>query len=43
MVAASIVDMHVRDGDNIRYVPAALTVFRIRGGWQTRVRPQIRR
>ena len=29
MVAASIVDMNVRDGDNIRHVPAALTVFRI--------------
>ncbi len=29
MVAASIVDMSVRDGDNVRYVPAALTVFRI--------------
>lgn len=29
MVAASIVDMNVREGDNVRYVPAALTVFRI--------------
>jgi 6-phosphogluconolactonase (cycloisomerase 2 family) len=29
MVAASIVDMSVRDGDNVRYVPAALTVFRV--------------
>ncbi len=29
MVAASIVDMSVREGNNIRYVPAALTVFRI--------------
>jgi 6-phosphogluconolactonase len=29
MVAASIVDMNVRDGDNVRHVPAALTVFRI--------------
>ena len=29
MVAASIVDMNVRDGNNIRHVPAALTVFRI--------------
>jgi 6-phosphogluconolactonase len=29
MVAASIVDMSVREGDNVRYVPAALTVFRI--------------
>jgi 6-phosphogluconolactonase (cycloisomerase 2 family) len=29
MVAASIVDMNVRDGDKVRYVPAALTVFRI--------------
>ena len=32
MVAASIVDMNVRDGDNVRHVPAALTVFRIGGG-----------
>jgi hypothetical protein len=31
LVAASIVDMSVRDGDNVRYVPAALTVFRIGG------------
>jgi 6-phosphogluconolactonase len=29
MVAASIVDMNVRDGDNVGHVPAALTVFRI--------------
>jgi len=29
LVAASIVDMSVREGDNVRYVPAALTVFRI--------------
>jgi 6-phosphogluconolactonase len=29
MVAASIVDMNVRDGDNVRHFPAALTVFRI--------------
>jgi 6-phosphogluconolactonase len=29
MVAASIIDMNVRDGDNVRQVPAALTVFRI--------------
>ena len=29
MVAASIVDMSVRDGNSVRYVPAALTVFRI--------------
>ena len=29
MVAASIVDMSVREGDNVRHVPAALTVFRI--------------
>ena len=29
LVAASIVDMDVRDGDNIRHVPAALTVFSI--------------
>ncbi len=29
MVAASIMDMSVRDGNNVRYVPAALTVFRI--------------
>jgi len=31
LVAASIVDMNVRDGNNIRHVPAALTVFRIAG------------
>jgi len=29
LVAASIVDMRVRDGNEIRYVPAALSVFRI--------------
>jgi 6-phosphogluconolactonase len=29
IVAASIADMNVRDGDDVRYVPAALTVFRI--------------
>src|SRR5215831_824599 len=29
MVAASILDMNVRDNDDVRYVPAALTVFRI--------------
>jgi 6-phosphogluconolactonase (cycloisomerase 2 family) len=29
LVAASIVDMSVRDGEDVRYVPAALTVFRI--------------
>jgi hypothetical protein len=29
LVAAGIVDMSVRDGDNVRHVPAALTVFRI--------------
>ena len=29
LVAASIVDMSVRDGEKVRYVPAALTVFRI--------------
>jgi hypothetical protein len=29
MVAASIVDMNVRDGSNIRHIPAGLTVFRI--------------
>jgi hypothetical protein len=29
LVAASITDMNVRDGDTIRHVPAALTVFRI--------------
>jgi 6-phosphogluconolactonase len=29
LVAASIVDMSVRDGENVRRVPAALTVFRI--------------
>ncbi len=29
MVAASIDGMDVRDGDNVRHVPAALTVFRI--------------
>jgi len=29
MVAASIADMSVRDGNNVRHVPAALTVFRI--------------
>ncbi|HKA38358.1 MAG TPA: beta-propeller fold lactonase family protein [Burkholderiales bacterium] len=31
LVAASIVDMNVRDGDKVRHVPAALTVFRIGG------------
>jgi 6-phosphogluconolactonase len=31
MVAASIIDMNVRDGNNVRHVPAALTVFRIGG------------
>ena len=29
LVAASIVDMSVREGDSVRHVPAALTVFRI--------------
>ena len=29
LVAASIVDMSVRDGDNVRHVPAGLTIFRI--------------
>jgi 6-phosphogluconolactonase (cycloisomerase 2 family) len=29
MIAASIVDMSVRDGNDVRHVPAALTVFRI--------------
>ena len=29
LVAASIVDMNVRDGNNVRYVPAGMTVFRI--------------
>jgi len=29
LVAGSIVDMNVRDGDNVRHVPAALTVFRV--------------
>ena len=29
LVAASIADMRVRDGNDIRHVPAALTVFRI--------------
>jgi len=29
LVAASIVDMNVRDGDNVRHEQAALTVFRI--------------
>jgi len=29
LVAASIVAMDVRDGDNVRHVPAALTVFRV--------------
>jgi 6-phosphogluconolactonase (cycloisomerase 2 family) len=29
MVAASIMDMPVRDGNNVRHVPAGLTVFRI--------------
>jgi 6-phosphogluconolactonase len=29
LVAASIIDMNVRDGDNVRHVPAALTVFRV--------------
>jgi 6-phosphogluconolactonase (cycloisomerase 2 family) len=32
MVAGSIEAMNVRDGDNIRHVPAALTVFRIGDG-----------
>jgi len=31
LVAASIVDMRVRDGDSVSYVPAALSVFRIGG------------
>lgn len=31
LVAASIVDMNVRDGNTVRHVPAALTVFRIGG------------
>ena len=30
-VAASIVDMRVRDGNDVRHVPAALSVFRIAG------------
>lgn len=29
LVASSIVDMNVRDGNNVRHVPAAMTVFRI--------------
>ena len=29
LVAANIVDMRVRDGNNVSYVPAALSVFRI--------------
>ncbi len=29
LVAANIVDMRVRDGNNVRYVPAGLSVFRI--------------
>jgi 6-phosphogluconolactonase (cycloisomerase 2 family) len=29
LVAASIIDMNVRDGNNVRHVPAALTVFRV--------------
>ena len=29
LVAASIMDMNVRDGENVRYVPAGMTVFRI--------------
>lgn len=29
LVAASIVDMRVRDGNNVRHVPAGLSVFRI--------------
>jgi 6-phosphogluconolactonase len=29
LVASSIVDMNVREGDNVRYVPAGMTVFRI--------------
>jgi len=29
LVAASIIDMNVRDADNVRHVPAALTVFRV--------------
>ena len=29
LVAASIVDMNVREGNSVRYVPAGLTVFRI--------------
>ena len=41
MVAASIVDMNVRDGDNVRHVPAALTVFRIGEDGEINVCPQI--
>ena len=29
LIAASIVDMNVREGNNVRHVPAAMTVFRI--------------
>ena len=29
LVAASIVDMRVRDGNNVHHVPAGLSVFRI--------------
>jgi 6-phosphogluconolactonase (cycloisomerase 2 family) len=29
LVASSIVDMNVRDGNNVRHVPAAMTAFRI--------------
>jgi 6-phosphogluconolactonase len=32
LVAASIADMLVREGEGVRHVPAALTVFRIGGG-----------
>ena len=29
LVAANIVDMRLRDGDSVSYVPAALSVFRV--------------
>jgi len=29
LIAATITDMRVREGESIRYVPAALSVFRI--------------
>jgi hypothetical protein len=31
MIAASIEDMYVREGNDVRYVPAALSLFRVAG------------